>query len=323
MTLHAMPVHDDAQLTQRLPSGARVPAAVLPPNPTSIEWPTLAALAACLSSLGLVLAFGADWPLPVTLLVLAFLGAWYSSIQHEGVHGHPTPSPTANMVFLQAPLGLIYPYWLYRDLHLIHHRDENLTDPDLDPESNYVTPERWAAMSTLLRWIRLVNQTLLGRVIVGPALAIVAVFKDAIRRVGDGENRAGVVRWAAAVAVILVGIDALGFPVWIFTLGFGYFGLSITMIRSFAEHRAVDDDVRCAVVCSRWFWGLIYMSVNLHVTHHRHPALPWYELRRVHGQSDAERVAAASAGLYRSYPALIARYFFRPVDQVAHPGVTR
>ena len=261
--------------------------------------------------------------MPLTLVVLAFLGAWYSSIQHEGVHGHPTPSATANLVLLQAPLGLIYPYWLYRDLHLIHHRDENLTDPELDPESNYVTAEHWAAMSAPLRRVRLVNQTLLGRITVGPALAMVTVGKDAVRRLGDGENRAGVIRWAMAVTVILFAIDAVGFPVWVFALGFGYLGLSITMIRSFAEHRAVDDDVRSAVVCSRWFWGFVYMSVNLHVTHHRHPALPWYEVRRTHRRCDAERVAAGSAGLHRSYPALIARYLLRPVDQVVHPGVPR
>ena len=40
--------------------------------------------------------------------------------------------------------SLWFPYRRYRKLHLIHHNDEHLTDPQLDPESYYLLPDHWA-----------------------------------------------------------------------------------------------------------------------------------------------------------------------------------
>ena len=34
-----------------------------------------------------------------------------------------------------APFAVWYPYTLYRDSHLLHHNDEDLTLPGIDPES--------------------------------------------------------------------------------------------------------------------------------------------------------------------------------------------
>lgn len=289
------------------------------PNPSAIEWPTIWVIVCCFSLLGVVIAFGDRWPLPITLFALAMLGAWYGSIQHEAVHGHPTPWPHLNLILTQLPLGLIYPYWLYRDLHLIHHRDEHLTDPYLDPESMYLSSQTWTEAGSLYRGLRHFNQTLIGRMLIGPVFSINTVLRDALRRLRVGDNRAGVARWAIAVTLILTAVDALGMPFWKFALGFGYFGLSVTLIRSFAEHRAVEDGSRSAVVHSRWFWGMLFLNVNLHLTHHQNPALAWYEVPRAHRNSDADQQAASGAGLYRSYPALIAKYLFSPIDRVPHP----
>ena len=53
--------------------------------------------------------------------------------------------------------------------HLVHHRDERLTDPLDDPESHYWTPEQWAEVGFVRRRIIRANATLLGRVTIGPA----------------------------------------------------------------------------------------------------------------------------------------------------------
>ncbi len=304
---------------ETLPSGALVPAVSPPPNPPGIEWPTIMVIACFFGLLGLVIAYGETWPLPITLLALGLLGAWYGSIQHEAVHGHPTPWPRVNLVLTQAPLCLLYPFWLYRDLHLIHHRDENLTDPELDPESMYDTPGDWERANPVYRSVRNINQTLIGRLVIGPALCTHAVLRHLLRRIRTGDNRAGVARWAVAVTIILLSVDSLGLPAWKFALGFGYIGLSITFIRSFAEHRAVDDATPCAVVRSRWFWGLLFLSVNLHVTHHHNPSLSWYEVRRKYREGHDDQLAADGAGLYSGYPTLIARFLFRRVEQVPYP----
>ena len=304
------------------PSGHAMTQVTPPPSPSAIEWPTILVVVCCLSLLGLVIGFGEGWPLPVTLLALSLLGAWWGSVQHEAAHGHPTPWPRMNMLLTQAPLGLIYPYWLYRETHLIHHREEHLTDPYLDPESMYACPVAWSNAEPLYRAFRYVNQTLIGRVLVGPAICIYAVLRALFRRMRVGDNRAGVVRWAMAVTLILVAVDSLGMPFWKFALGFGYFGMSFTLIRSFAEHRAVEDGVPTAVVNSRWFWGLLFLNNNLHLTHHREPSTVWYRLPEAHRASDADAVSATGAGMYRGYPELFAKYLFSPVDQVPHPTRT-
>jgi fatty acid desaturase len=36
------------------------------------------------------------------------------------------------------------PYLRFRDTHLAHHHDPNLTDPYDDPESNFQDPAVWA-----------------------------------------------------------------------------------------------------------------------------------------------------------------------------------
>lgn len=307
------------EATTLLVSGATVARPDSPPNPTRVEWPTIAVIVVFAVLFGAVIKFGARWPLPVTVVSLAVLGGWWGSIQHEATHGHPTPWPSLNLVLTNAPLGLVYPFWLYRDQHLIHHRDENLTDPDLDPESRYERPGDWAAARPAYQAMREINQTLVGRMAIGPALVAADVSRHLIRLVRAGRNRLGVARWMLAVAVILVTVNSLGLAAWTYALGFGYGGLSVTLIRSFAEHRAGAPGQRTAIVNGGRFWNLLFLNVNLHVTHHRQPHLAWYRIPAARSLED-DAAAAAGAGLYRSYLVLIARYAFGRIDQVAHPN---
>ena len=84
--------------------------------------------------------------LPATLLLIGFT-AWYMSLQHELIHGHPTRFAWLNQLFGTLPLAVWYPYGLYRDSHLAHHRYDSLTHPVDDPESYYFTDESWARFS--------------------------------------------------------------------------------------------------------------------------------------------------------------------------------
>ncbi len=60
-----------------------------------------------------------------------------------------------------------FPYGSYRRDHRRHHSGDRLTEPDIDPESFYHTPERWLRYPLLLRGIYRANQTLLGRLAIG------------------------------------------------------------------------------------------------------------------------------------------------------------
>ena len=68
-----------------------------------------------------------------TLLLIPLVTLWLS-VQHELLHGHPTRSLLLNKLLGYAPFAVWYPYTLYRDSHLLHHNDEDLTLPGIDPE---------------------------------------------------------------------------------------------------------------------------------------------------------------------------------------------
>lgn len=76
---------------------------------------------------GVALGWQTLGPCGAPLLIL--LTAWYLSLQHELIHGHPTRWPRVNQLFGLLPLAVWYPYGLYRDSHLRHHRNDHLTDP--------------------------------------------------------------------------------------------------------------------------------------------------------------------------------------------------
>ena len=61
-----------------------------------------------------------------TVLLIPLVTLWLS-VQHELLHGHPTRSPLINKLLGYAPFAVWYPYTLYRDSHLLHHNDEDLT----------------------------------------------------------------------------------------------------------------------------------------------------------------------------------------------------
>lgn len=67
--------------------------------------------------------------------LLILLTTWYMSLQHELIHGHPTRWPRVNQLFGLLPLAVWYPYGLYRDSHIQHHRNEHLTNPHEIPKA--------------------------------------------------------------------------------------------------------------------------------------------------------------------------------------------
>lgn len=140
--------------------------------PKRVEWPTLMVVALFALGLTSVVRFHDRMPVVSTLALLAVLGAWYGSLQHEVVHGHPTPWARLNVALVGTPLGLIFPFWLYRSDHLEHHATRELTDPISDPESAYLLEARWDATSSPIRALRRCNTTLIGRMAIGPAFVM-------------------------------------------------------------------------------------------------------------------------------------------------------
>ncbi|WP_052249827.1 hypothetical protein [Tateyamaria sp. ANG-S1] len=78
------------------------------------------------------------------------------------------------------------PYVRFRDTHLAHHQDANLTDPYDEFESNCIDPAVWRRMPVLVRALLRVNNTLAGRMIVWPLVGQTVFMRDDWRAVRVG-----------------------------------------------------------------------------------------------------------------------------------------
>lgn len=290
------------------------------------EWPTWLLIAAIYGGWWLTLAnWRALGDVPATLLMI-WWSSWYMSLQHELIHGHPTPWPWLNRVFGQAPLAIWYPYRLYRDSHLSHHIDFHLTMPALDTESQYVSPEVWAGMGRTAQLVRWFNKTFWGRVLVGPALAIAGTLAEAARQPLRGDWRY-VPMWLAHVAMVASMLwwiaSAFGVHAWWYLLAISYPAQSLAMIRSYYEHRpAQDHKQRIVLNEAGWFFRVLFLNNNLHLVHHDLPSLPWYLLPRVYRARRATYNARSGGFHVNGYGELMRRYGFRAIDAPVHPHMT-
>ena len=87
-------------------------------TPERVEWPTVGLALVMVGGLVALTWWHAALPWFVLLPLGAYLGAWYSSLQHEIVHGHPTPSPLVNTAIASLPVLLWLPFGIYRATHL-------------------------------------------------------------------------------------------------------------------------------------------------------------------------------------------------------------
>jgi fatty acid desaturase len=239
------------------------------------------------------------------------------SLQHELVHGHPTRFPSLNRVFGLLPLAVWYPFDIYRDSHLAHHRDELLTFPDKDPESNYMDPPDFAACSAPLRALLVAQRTAVGRLCITPAFAIAKLLQTlAQRETWRVRSQAwGWVQHLGLLGLLLWGVHAsTGMPVWMYLLS-GYFALGLACMRSLYEHRpAARPAHRIVVNEAGWFWRLLYLNNNYHAVHHARPALAWYAIPAAY-HAERERFVDGTGGfLIPGYNRFFLRHLFTPVD---------
>ncbi|MBH0236326.1 fatty acid desaturase [Methylobrevis albus] len=292
---------------------------------STAEWPTMLLAVVIYGGWLLVTFYWQSLPLVLVVLLGGWLVAWQGSLQHEVMHGHPTRSRAVNDAIGWPPLSLWLPYRVYRLSHLRHHRDEYLTDPIEDPESAYVTPERWQRLGPVARAVLKFNMTLVGRLTVGPALMIGLFLADEAKLVIAGEPGRRQV-WAlhvVSVALVLAWLVLVcAMPLWIYLAGFVYFGGALTRLRSFAEHKAAERaEERTAIVENGGLLGLLYLNNNLHVLHHLRPAVAWYRLPSLY-RAERDALVRHNGGLvYDGYGDILRRYFLNRHDEPPHPGM--
>jgi len=282
-----------------------------------IEWPTMAIATLIYGGWLALTWWHAAMPAPVILVAGGWLVAWHGSLQHETIHGHPTRWRVVNAAIGAVPLSLWLPYGLYRDSHVAHHRSPHITDPLDDPESRYVASSR-GVRHVAAR----VQATLLGRLLFGPFLAVLALVADEGRRLARQPGR--VARdWLphlALVMPIVAWLEWTGFGTLRYLLLVVYPGLSLTLLRSFAEHRAnLPGPSRAATVERAGPLGLLYLNNHLHTAHHDRPDLAWYRLP-AHQRRHHARLSAQAGRAHRSYGEIVRRFALAPHDALVHPG---
>jgi fatty acid desaturase len=293
-------------------------------QPRPVEWPTLGLIVLVYAVLGSLVWFHAILPWWVLLLVGSYFACLHTSLQHEVLHGHPTRKWWINeaLVFLSPTLWL--PYNRYRDTHLHHHNNQLLTDPEKDPESYYLLPDQWSESSVVKRWFFEVNQTLGGRMLIGPAVSIVRFWSEdvALAVRGERQRQKAWGLFALSCASVLAFVMLCGMPVWQYVLLIAYPGISLALVRSYCEHQAAENvNHRTIIVeCSK-FWSLLFLNNNLHVAHHEKPALAWYLLPAYY-RADRDLLIAQNNGYLMSYATIFRRHFFSAKEPVAYPDTS-
>jgi fatty acid desaturase len=123
------------------------------------------------------------------------------------------------------------------------------------------------------------------------------------------------------VVVVLVWLLAVAhMPISKYLLAFVYPGSSLTLLRSFAEHRvARAREKRTCVVETGPFFALLYLNNNLHAVHHETPHAPWFELPALWRRRRAAFATATPHLVLPGYARLLHRYAWRPIETEERP----
>lgn len=287
------------------------------------EWPTWLLMGVIYGGwFGCVISWQSLGAWVGTPLLILFT-CWYMSLQHELIHGHPTRFARVNQLFGTLPLAVWYPYGLYRDSHLAHHRHDHLTVPVDDPESYYFTPQHWQRLPRWQQNIIHARNTFIGRLLLAPLLDILATIASAWTAFRQGDKPA-MGMWflhATLLVALLSWMAQQGLsPLW-FVLAVSYPALALTKVRSFLEHRAADDPLARSVINdAAWPWRLLFLNLNYHSIHHDLPGVPWYGLRTL-WLRDASRYQQRNHGfVVRGYSEWVRQFWKKAVDVTAHPG---
>jgi fatty acid desaturase len=290
---------------------------------TTVDVPTLLVAVVVYAAFGLLTWYHRSIPWWLLLPLGGCTVCLHGSLQHEAVHGFPFRGRFLNSLLVFPSLWLWLPYLTYRESHLKHHRDERLTCPIDDPESNYLSPEQWAALNPFHKRLRVIMTTVAGRLLITPAYCVYRAVQQLSKAILT-RDMPQLGQWAVhvpAVAIVLwwaMGVCDMSF--WKYVICFAYPGLSLTLLRSFCEHRAAADvGHRTAVVEAGPLMSFLYLNNNLHFVHHNEPNSPWHS-RPARYRQVRDQVIAANGG-YRlaGYGEILRRWLLTPKEPVVHP----
>ncbi len=298
--------HTLADLAGGVAVGLAAAAATLALRRLNVDLRTMGALLAewgCLVvTLRLAVALGSGWGYALAALVIATRQHALFILYHDATHYHLSRRRAVNDVLIDMAIGVpgLVPVAFYRPLHLAHHRD---VGTERDPERQFLyhgQPWRFRPLGA-----RLLARQVLGDLLLLNMLRNMAAY----RRTRPPPIRSGpafvvaAASWLAIVAVLMASASAHTLA----TLALLWFGPLLTLsvaiqkIRSMAEHSGGPHVTPgWAEWTYSWHVGWLGRAVlwpyhiNLHLQHHRRPAVPWHALP---GELDAHEAQLAGAEL--------------------------
>lgn len=234
-------------------------------------------------------------PLPVRLVCYFLVGATIQGLvilMHEAVHGILFRDRRLNRwIGFLCGLPAFLSVSAYRLGHLPHHRYERgRRDPD-ELENFTRNPRALAALFVLT----LLAGEVFGFHRVGPANALRAKGRE--RRAVLTEYALITGAFGAAFALLPLHVML---HVWVFP---ALCARQLTNVRTLAEHVLTQPGHRLTAtrtVVSNAFVSFFMCNLNYHIEHHLFPAVPWYNLRKLHRLLAAD-LHAAGAQVYPSY----------------------
>jgi fatty acid desaturase len=115
------------------------------------DGPTLLVAAAIYVIWLFLLASHRYFPCWITVPLAGYIVQWHFSLQHEAIHSMRGVPKWLRRALVWPPIGIWFPFELYRRSHARHHRNDHLTYPGEDTESYYHEEEDWEDYGRLSR----------------------------------------------------------------------------------------------------------------------------------------------------------------------------
>jgi len=115
-----------------------------------------------------------------------------------------------------------------------------------------------------------------------------------------------------------------GIAFWLYALLVIYPGVAWILVRSFAEHQASETiGGRTAIVEAHPFLQLLFLNNNLHMVHHTHPEVAWYDLPELYSADKQSFLSANEGYRFNGYGSIVRKFAFRQKQSVFHPILHR
>ncbi|MEH6528157.1 MAG: fatty acid desaturase [Sneathiella sp.] len=290
------------------------------------EWKTLLLIGGIYVVWGVSVFASFHLPIWLTFLALIPIITLHSSLQHECIHGHPFESQKINDLLVFLPIGLFLPYPRYKELHLAHHQKASITDPTEDPESWYLTADQWQRTPKPLKILFEVNNTLLGRLLLGPLLGTGRMILGDISKMRHGDRKL-IHMWASHILTCTALLSFLAvfgsIPISVYFAA-AYVGMSILMIRTYLEHQANwSMRARSVIIEDHGLLSYLFLNNNLHAIHHAYPTVAWYRLPRLFRKNRQQFLELNKGYYFSNYLDVIRQYAWVQKEPVIFPTKTQ